>query len=235
MSDEFDPEAVPVRPAATVIPLRDGTDGIEVLVVRRDSQLVFHANSWVFPGGRVDDEELAAAGGDELVAARAAAVREAHEEAGLTIDADDLVELSHWTTPVGPKRRFATWFFVVAAPEGSVVVDDAEIREFEWHRIDDVLALSEAGEVQLAGPTYVSLLRLRPHLTVADALAWAHGRPNERFSGRPYRSEAGLFSVYEDDPAWESGDLDAPGPRHRNHIRADGSYEYICDRDPPAR
>lgn len=223
-----------MRPAATVIPLRDGAQGLEVLVVRRDSRLVFHANSWVFPGGRVDDEELATANGDELAAARAAAVREAHEEAGLTIDADDLVELSHWTTPVGPPRRFATWFFVVAAPGDAVVVDDSEIREFEWHRLDEAIALCEAGQVQLAGPTYVSLLRLRPHATVADALDWVRGRGNERFRPRLHRDEARLFSVYEDDPAYESGDLEAPGPRHRNQILEAG-YAYINDLDPPVR
>ena len=33
VSDAEDPESVPIRPAATVIPLRDGDAGLEVLVL----------------------------------------------------------------------------------------------------------------------------------------------------------------------------------------------------------
>ncbi|MEL7155365.1 MAG: NUDIX domain-containing protein, partial [Actinomycetota bacterium] len=128
VSDAEDPDAVPIRPAATVIPLRDGPAGVEVLVLRRDTNLAFHGGSWVFPGGRVDDDELTRAGGDDLSAARAAAVREAKEEAGLIVDPARLITLSHWTTPYGRNRRFATWFFVTAAPAGGIVIDDGEIR-----------------------------------------------------------------------------------------------------------
>ncbi|MDH3682944.1 MAG: NUDIX domain-containing protein, partial [Acidimicrobiia bacterium] len=63
-TDAVDPGAVPIKPAATVIPLRDGTAGLEVLVLRRDTNLAFHGGSWVFPGGRVDDHELARANDD---------------------------------------------------------------------------------------------------------------------------------------------------------------------------
>ena len=124
VTDAEDPEAVPIKPAATVIPLRDSDRGPEVLVLRRDTNLAFHGGSWVFPGGRVDANEIEAAAGDDLVAARLAAVREAEEEAGLQLEPDRLVTLSHWTTPVGRNRRFATWFFAAAAPAGTVVIDE---------------------------------------------------------------------------------------------------------------
>lgn len=48
-----DAAAVPVRDAATVLLIRDAPD-LEVLMVQRASRLVFAANAWVFPGGRVD-------------------------------------------------------------------------------------------------------------------------------------------------------------------------------------
>ncbi len=230
-TEAFDPDAVPIKPAATVIPLRDGPDGVEVLVLRRDENLAFHGGSWVFPGGRVDDHELETAAGDEGAAARAAARREAWEEAGLKIDEVDLVELSHWTTPKGRNRRFSTWFFVVAAPDGEVVIDDGEIRAFEWHTIDAAISGCQAGEIMLAGPTYVSLLRLRQHASVADALAAVAERPNEVFLPRLVKQGDLTFSVYQTDPAYQSGDLDAPGPRHRMQMLAAG-YHYVNDADP---
>ncbi|MDH3683855.1 MAG: NUDIX domain-containing protein, partial [Acidimicrobiia bacterium] len=212
------------------IPLRDGTAGLEVLVLRRDTNLAFHGGSWVFPGGRVDDHELARAT-DDLGAARLAAARESEEEAGLRIEPDELVTLSHWTTPIGRNRRFATWFFVVAAPDGEVVIDDGEIREYEWHTVADAIGGCEAGEISLAGPTYVSLLRLRPSPTVAEALAFVAGRPDEVFLPRLVRTPGGTFSVYQDDPAYDGDNLDAPGPRHRMRMLERG-YQYINDLDP---
>ncbi len=230
VSDAEDPEAVPIKPAATVIPLRDGGAGLEVLVLRRDAGLAFHGGSWVFPGGRVDDGELATAG-DDLTAARLAAVREAREEAGLVIAPDELVTLSHWTTPLGRNRRFATWFFVTAAPDGEVVIDDGEIRAFEWHPVQEAVAGCEAGAISLAGPTYVSLLRLRGCPSVAEALAFAAGRADEVFLPRLIKAGTGTFSVYQRDPAYDDGDLDRPGRRHRMQM-LDAGYRYHDDFDP---
>ena len=48
--------AVPT-PAATVIPLRDGEDGLEVLLLRRAARGAF-GGMWVFPGGQVDPVDL---------------------------------------------------------------------------------------------------------------------------------------------------------------------------------
>ena len=42
------PDAVP---AATTVLVRDGADGIEVLMCRRNSKLAFAGGAWVFPGG----------------------------------------------------------------------------------------------------------------------------------------------------------------------------------------
>ena len=105
--------AVESIPAATVVPLRDGPTGLETLMLRRNSKLAF-GGMWVFPGGRVDDAD---GPGDELAMARRAAVREAEEEAGIVIDAAELVPFSHWTPPQGAPRRFLTWFFLAPVRE----------------------------------------------------------------------------------------------------------------------
>ncbi|MEM7337004.1 MAG: NUDIX domain-containing protein [Actinomycetota bacterium] len=226
-----DPDAVPIRPAATVIALRDGAAGLEVLVVRRDTNLAFHGGSWVFPGGRVDDHEISDSD-DDMAAARLAAAREAHEEAGLVVEPSDLIPLSHWTTPWGRNRRFATWFFVVAAPAGEVVIDDSEIRAYEWHTLDAAISGSDAGDIQLAAPTYISLRRLRAHQRVTDALETTAARPNEIFLPKLVRTDAGLWSVYQDDAGYESGNLDTPGPRHRTQM-LDAGFDYENTVDPP--
>jgi len=49
-----DPEGVPVRDAATVMLVRDGTDGVEVLMLRRNLNSDFVGGAYVFPGGGVD-------------------------------------------------------------------------------------------------------------------------------------------------------------------------------------
>lgn len=225
------PEDVPIKPAATVIPLRDGEGAsagqIEVLVLRRDTNLAFHGGSWVFPGGRVDPGDFEAAGSDDVaLAARQAAVREAKEEANLDISADDLVSLSHWTTPLGRNRRFSTWFYAVHAQLGDVTVDDGEIREFEWHTVQAAIDGCNAGEINLAGPTYVSLLGLVQHTTVTAALADVQSKPDQIFLPRIVKNGEETFSVYQPDPAYESGDLSAAGSRHRMQMLEKG-YRYI--------
>src|SRR5579875_1085894 len=79
------------RPASTVLLLRDGPTGLEVLMVTRNVASDFASGALVFPGGRVDaaDGEAAAlsccravAGADtEAMAFRVAALRETFEEA----------------------------------------------------------------------------------------------------------------------------------------------------------
>jgi len=44
-------------PAATVMLLRDGSDGMEVFMIVRHEKSDVHAGALVFPGGRVDPED----------------------------------------------------------------------------------------------------------------------------------------------------------------------------------
>ena len=126
-----DPEEVPEAiPAATVILLRDGSDGLETLMLRRNSKLEFAGGMWVFPGGRVDPEDYPPDAPDDVEAAvRVAAAGEAEEEAGLACDPGAMVPFAHWTPPMVAIKRYATWFFVAEAPTGAVTIDDGEIHE----------------------------------------------------------------------------------------------------------
>jgi 8-oxo-dGTP pyrophosphatase MutT (NUDIX family) len=210
----------PAIPAATVVLVRDGAQGLETLMLKRDSRLAFAGGAWVFPGGRIDAEDFPDGERSDdpdalLDAARTAAVREALEEAGLAVDRDALVWFAHWTPAHASPRRFATWFFLAPAPEGTVVIDDGEIREHEWIRPADAVARRDAGEVELVPPTYVTLHDLAEYDTVAAAVAgFGTGEP-PFFVTRIARVDGGLVSLWQGDAGYETQDPDAPGPRNR--------------------
>jgi 8-oxo-dGTP pyrophosphatase MutT (NUDIX family) len=210
----------PAIPAATVVLLRDGADGVETLMLRRDSKLAFAGGAWVFPGGRIDPEDypggqVTTDGDAVLTAARNAAAREAMEEAGLTVDPDSLVWFAHWTPGAIATRRFATWFFVGAAPEGQVVVDDGEIREHQWIRPADALARRELGEIELIPPTWVTLHKLADAAGTAEVCAAAQAREPEIFLTHIARVDGGIASIWQGDAAYDDLDTDKPGPRNR--------------------
>lgn len=83
----------PVIPAATVLLLRDGPEGLEVFMVLRPQEIGSFAGALVFPGGKVDprdrDPGLAAFARDPDPAGfRVAAIREAFEECGVLLARD---------------------------------------------------------------------------------------------------------------------------------------------------
>lgn len=213
---------MPIQPAATVVCLRDGPSGLEVLLVRRNAKLVFHGGAWVFPGGRVDDEDARGAEPYTESAARSAAVRETAEETSLAITQDALVPLSHWTTPPGMPRRFATWFFLVNAEHGTVAVDDGEIQAHWWARPEVAIAKRDAGEIDLPPPTFVSLTWLDSVGTVEDAFRAARAGGIERFVPRLVMRPNGAVSLYDGDGGYETSDPDRDGPRHRLWMLDDG-------------
>lgn len=216
---------IPIRPAATVIVLREvSARGLEVLLVQRAGELAFHGGAWVFPGGRVEREDLA--GGDELSGARMAGVRETREEAGLSLEPDALVPFSHWTTPEGRPRRFSTWFFLAEiAPHFEVVVDGGEIHAHRWLTPEAALVLRAEGQIDLPPPTFVSLSVLTRCARVADALALARAQEPPVFAPRPRDLDDGVVSLFPGDAAYEGGELTAAGARHRLWMLASG-YRY---------
>jgi 8-oxo-dGTP pyrophosphatase MutT (NUDIX family) len=90
----MDPAPAPAVPAATLVLVRDGAAGLEVLMLKRHENTVF-SGALVFPGGRVDPED----GVEALIARcravpgvdraamrfRVAAIRECYEEAHLLL------------------------------------------------------------------------------------------------------------------------------------------------------
>ena len=213
--------------AATVVLVRDGGDGLELLMVRRDSRIAFAGGHWVFPGGRVDEEDRTGATG-EIEVARRAAVREAREEAGLSLDGTNLIPFAHWTPPEVAPKRYLTWFFLAAATSEDVRIDDHEIRDHTWVRPADALRRRNDGKIELGAPTWITLEQLLPRRSVADALRWALENEPERFATHIAAVEGGTVALYHGDAGYETTDVKAPGPRHRLWMIADG-WRYERD------
>jgi 8-oxo-dGTP pyrophosphatase MutT (NUDIX family) len=79
----------------------------------------------------------------------------------LVLDAGALHVFSHWITPPESPRRFDTWFFVAAAPEGHAYLhDDSETVASVWIRPAAALAGAERGELDIIFPTMRNLEQL---------------------------------------------------------------------------
>lgn len=206
-------DAAVIVPAATVILLRDTARGPETLMLRKNSKIAF-GGMWVFPGGRVDDED--APGKPDEERARAAAVRESAEEADLTLAPETLVWFSHWTPPPIEIRRYSTWFFAARAPDDEVTIDDGEITDSQWIRPADALAKQGAKEIELVPPTYVTLHYLAQHGSVDAALQGivpADGP--RRYVTQIAKADDGMAVLWKGDAGYATLDASAPGQRHR--------------------
>lgn len=267
---DLDPDK-PLLLAATVVVVRDGEDGLEVLMVLRNRSLKFGGGSWVFPGGRVDEADYLGADGrsvsdgpvseppdtppdtpaayadvaetthldvssaiadveaspEKFAAAQRAAVRETLEETGLVVSVDDLVCFSHWIPPPIAPKRFATWFFVVAAPEDQEVeVDGGEITDHAWLRPGDKIRMRNEGEEDdMLPPTYVTLTELAAKETAAELLEFVKARKPPLYATKIATSGEDAISIWAGDAGYETADADLPGPRHRL-VMSDRSWQY---------
>ena len=225
------PAAPPVAPqaASSVILLRTGLAGPELLFLKRNQDLRFHGGYWVFPGGRIDPSDYPDGGThDEAVAAKRAAVREAEEEAGVEVAVDDLGFAIHWTTPLDSPIRFSTWFFAAEAPDGTVEVDGQEIHEYRWLRPRDALDRQRDGDMKLAAPTFAITTRLAAYPSVDEALSAIASWPDERLIGHIQEVPGGRVALYAQDVAYDSGRLDEGGSRHRLWM-VEGGWRYERD------
>ena len=200
-------------PAATVVLVRDRDGAVETLMLRKNSKLAF-GGMWVFPGGRIDEEDRVGAV-DVVDAAARAAVREAAEETGLIVDRDSLAWFAYWIPPAITPKRFATWFFAAPAPEGIVEIDHGEIHESGWMRPTDALARRDAFEIELAPPTWMTLHYLAEFTNVESLIADADAREPTHYETRIANGARGIAAMWAGDAGYESGDPDAVGPRHR--------------------
>jgi len=225
------PEPLPVRPAATVMLVRDTAEGISVFLMRRHRAMEFAAGVMVFPGGGVDDRDRhadiawhgpepawwAERFGIEADLAEAlvcAAARETFEESGvlfagpaddpdvivadasvyhearkalaesslcfadflrqedLVLRADLLRPWANWVTPEEERtRRYDTYFFVGALPEGQRADgENTESDQAAWTSPEAAIDDFAEGRSFLLPPTWTQLDSLTGR-TVNEVLA----------------------------------------------------------------
>jgi 8-oxo-dGTP pyrophosphatase MutT (NUDIX family) len=186
------------RPAATIMLLRDGPEGIEAFMVVRHHAISFAAGALVFPGGRVEeaDHDLAARNcpnpdglGIEALAFRVAAIRETFEECGVLlarpvgsdglIDAATLKRLEDQHR--GALNAGSIGFDAVLGSEGLRPAPDLLVHFAHWitpshqpKRYDTHFFLAEAPVEHLAvhdGHEAVESLWITPAQALADTAA----------------------------------------------------------------
>jgi 8-oxo-dGTP pyrophosphatase MutT (NUDIX family) len=208
-----------VRPAATVVLLRDGDGGVETFLMRRATTMAFAPRMHVFPGGRVDDSDYAervrfvdadpgvlAARGSTDIAGIAAlyscAIRETAEEAGidiagrdddghLLVDPTRLPLVDHWVTPEMESRRYDVRFFAVEVGDRDVRLTTTEADEAAWIAPAQAVAEFEAGRMAMLPPTESVLRRLARCTSASEAIADGAARSVLPLLPRRIEDEAG--------------------------------------------
>ena len=183
------PKAVEPRAAASVLLVRDRSDGaeIEAYLLHRHARMPFAPNMVVFPGGRVDpidrgrvDPTDADPNPSRSAVLRACAVRETEEETGVVLSSADLISWAHWITPEFEPRRYDTWFYVAALPAGQVAADvSGETDRAEWQSATAALRDADRGRIGLMPPTRSLLLELSRFSSVGAVLSTGADRQVE--------------------------------------------------------
>ncbi|MEV5988350.1 NUDIX hydrolase [Streptomyces sp. NPDC052051] len=121
--------------------------------------------------------------GDDWEADRAALVArdlsfaEFLDRRGLVLRSDLLGAWTRWITPEFESRRYDTWFFVAALPEGQRTRNaSTEADRTVWIRPADAAASYDRGELLMMPPTIATLRQLIPYGSAADTLKAAPGR-----------------------------------------------------------
>jgi 8-oxo-dGTP pyrophosphatase MutT (NUDIX family) len=160
-------EVTEARAACSVITVRDEEAGLELLLVQRNPAARFMGGAWVFPGGAVHEGETEVE----------TAVREAEEEAGISLNPDTLVPFSRWITPRQVKVRFDTHFFVAPSPAGAEPeCDGEECVDLRWIAPAAALEAGRRDELFLVFPTIKHLEQLAEFDSVEELLAHARSR-----------------------------------------------------------
>ena len=215
------------RPASTVVLLRDSDSGMETLMLKRNKALMFAGGLWVFPGGALEPADIEAADGDISKAARIAAAREAEEECGLRPDTENMVHLSHWTTPVVEPKRFETWIYAAPlAEDADVAIDGSEIHDFAWILVKDAVAQHEAGEFGMLPPTYITLLSLLRYPTTAEMTAGESEIAPPHVFPVFTKADGKMAVLFQGDAGYKTGDGGMAGPQHRAIMQEKG-WEYV--------
>ncbi|MET7602576.1 NUDIX hydrolase [Streptomyces avermitilis] len=137
----------------------------------------------VLLAGPTPDTVVGDTTGDDWEADRAALVArdlsfaEFLDRRGLVLRSDLLGAWTRWITPEFEPRRYDTWFFVAALPEGQRTRNaSTEADRTVWIRPADAADGYDKGELLMMPPTVATLRQLLPYTAAAEVLAAAPAR-----------------------------------------------------------
>ena len=125
--------------------------------------------------------------------ARDLSLTEFLDRRGLVLRTDLLGAWSGWLTPVFEPKRYRTWFFVAALPEGQRTRDvSSESSRVTWLSAADALADVDEGQILMMPPTYLTCLELVEHGDPDEVLAAAAARRVDMFTPEVVAHGAGF-------------------------------------------
>ena len=102
---------------------------------------------------------------------RAISLSELLARRGLVLRSDLLGAWDGWTTPAFEGKRYRTWFFVAALPEGQVTRDvSSESVSVLWMPAAEAVVAAEEGRLFLMPPTYLTCLEVAEYAGPAELL-----------------------------------------------------------------
>jgi 8-oxo-dGTP pyrophosphatase MutT (NUDIX family) len=165
---------------------------------------------WVFAGGAVDpgDRERAAASDSDIdpdeLAHRACGARELAEEAGISIEPEELLPWSRWITPEQVPMRFDTRFYVALAPSHCKPVPDmTEMDDVRWVSAEDALQEHANDRFELSFPTIKHLEELRDFANAEEVMANAAERPVIPLTPRVVGTEDSFTIILPGEPGYD--------------------------------
>lgn len=199
---------VPIRPAATVVLLREQRSRLEVLLTRRSAQLAFMGDVWVFPGGRLDEADVSPeTAGRVLPAARESCRGRLAAMSGEALE----TALSIGLHVAGCRETFEECGVLLARrPDGSPC-DTAQIERLKAHR----------QAVAATGGAFLQVLQCEDlYLDVTQLVYWSHwitpSRESKRYDTRFFAVEV---------PAGQEASVDRTEATEHAWVTADEAFE----------
>ncbi|WP_328398308.1 NUDIX domain-containing protein [Streptomyces sp. NBC_00390] len=162
---------------------RLGTDRASAQAIVCAAVRETYEEAGVLLAGSTEDTVVGDTTGDDWEADRQALVdRELSfadflDRRGLVLRSDLLGAWARWITPEFEPRRYDTWFFVAALPEGQRTRNaSTEADRMVWIRPAEAAAGYDKGDLLMMPPTIATLRTLQPYGTAAAALAAAAAR-----------------------------------------------------------
>lgn len=182
-------------------------------MLQRGTKARFMPGVWVFAGGVVDaadreatDSPNAAMDPDEL-AHRVCGARELAEEAGVEIEATELLPWSRWITPEQVPARFDTRFYVaLAPPHCKPEADGVEMDDARWMAPAAALEESADDRFELSFPTVKHLEELRDYPDADAVLENARTRPVVPLTPKVVGTEDDWRIVLPGEPGYEDAE-----------------------------